>query len=133
MSRPVALPIVAAALWTAAFISLVVGMALLIPGTFLDGMWEYNRPAHAAFLALGKASGIAFLALGIVAGTAGGGLIRSRRWAWWVAVAIFAINGLGDVVGLIKTRDAVRSGSGIVVAAIFLALLLNRRARRSIA
>lgn len=46
-----------------------------------------------------------------------------------VAVGIFAVNGLGDLVTLIKTRDLIRSGSGILFAAAFLGLLMSRRVR----
>ncbi len=131
MARPLAVSFVAAFLWIAALISLVVGVALLFPGTFLDRMWVYNRPAHAAFQTLGRTAGAGFLALGMVVGVTAGGLSAGRRWAWWSAILIFSLNGLGDLFGLITTRDLLRSGSGLAIAMIFLAVLLHRKVRTS--
>jgi hypothetical protein len=66
MAKPIPVAIVAAFLWIAMLIGLAVGVALLFPGTFLDRMWEYNRPAHAAFQTVGKTSGVGFLVLGLI-------------------------------------------------------------------
>jgi hypothetical protein len=125
--RPLSITVVATALCLAAGIATLVGAALLFPGTFRDEMWQYNRPAHAAFQTMGRGLGDAFIALGLLAGSTAAGLFRGHRWAWWLAIGIFAINGLGDVIGFIQTRDAIRSGSGILFAAAFLGLLLINR------
>jgi len=131
MAKPISVAIVAVFLWIAMLISLVVGVALFFPGTFLDRMWVYNQPAHAAFQTVGKAAGIGFLALGLVVGVTAGGLSCGRRWAWWLAISIFALNGIGDLVGLLATRDLLRSGSGFVIAMGFLVVLLRRNSRVS--
>jgi hypothetical protein len=130
-TRPMGFAIraVAASLSMAALIAFVVGTALLLPGGPLDRLWQYNRPAHAAFQSLGRVSGPAFLALGLVVAATAGGLMRGRRWAWRLAVAIFAVSGSGDVFGMLITRDILRSGSGILVAAVFLAILLSRKVK----
>ena len=131
IARPIPVAIVAAFLWIAMLIGLVVGVALLFAGTFLDRMWVYNRPAHAAFQTVGKTSGVGFLVLGLIVGVTAGGLSCGRRWAWWLAILIFALNGIGDLIGLIATRDLLRSGSGIVIATGFLVVLLRRDVRAS--
>jgi hypothetical protein len=131
MAKPIPVALVAAFLWIAMLVSLVVGVALLFPGTFLDRIWVYNRPAHAAFQTIGKTSGVGFLVLGLVVGAAAGGLSCGRRWAWWLAILIFALNGIGDLVGLLATRDLLRSGSGFVIAVGFLLVLLHRNVRAS--
>jgi hypothetical protein len=131
MAKPIPVALVAAFLWIAMLVSLVVGVALLFPGTFLDRIWVYNRPAHAAFQTVGKTSGVGFLVLGLVVGAAAGGLACGRRWAWWLAILIFALNGIGDLVGLLATRDLLRSGSGFVIAVGFLLVLLHRNVRAS--
>jgi hypothetical protein len=128
--RPATITLVATALSIAAGIAIAVGAALLFPGTFLDKMWEYNRPAHAAFQTMGRTLGSAFIVLGILVASTVIGLLRGRRWAWWVALVIFAMNGLGDVIALIQTRDLFRSGSGILFAAAFLGLLMTRSVRQ---
>jgi hypothetical protein len=131
LAKPIPVALVAAFLWIAMLVSLVVGAALLFPGTFLDRIWVYNRPAHAAFQTVGKTSGVGFLVLGLVVGAAAGGLSCGRRWAWWLAILIFALNGIGDLVGLLATRDPLRSGSGFVIAVGFLLVLLHRNVRAS--
>lgn len=112
-------------------ICLVVGLALLFPGTFLDRIWVYNRPAHAAFQTFGEAAGAGFVVLGLVVGATAWGLSYGRRWAWWLAILIFSLNGIGDLVGLLATHDLLRSGSGMVIAAGFLAVLLRSKVRTS--
>jgi hypothetical protein len=132
MAKPITVPIVAAFLWIAMVIALVVGIALSFPGTFLDQIWRYNPPAHAAFQMAGRASGVGFLILGVALGAAARDLVRGRRWAWWFAVVIFALNGIGDLFALLATRDFARNGSGLVIAAGFLVALLRKNVRDSL-
>jgi len=48
------------------------------------------------------------------------GLVQCRSWAWWFAVARYAIDACGDFPSFV-TRDAVRSGvSGLLISAAFL-------------
>jgi hypothetical protein len=127
---PKTVPIVAAFLFLATAIALLVSVSLLFPNPLLDRLWELNKPGAAAFRAMGRISGVLLLALGIGTAAAGRGLLRGRRWAWWLAVALFAINGCGDVAGLVVTRDWLRSGSGVAVAAAFVCALTRPRVRR---
>lgn len=129
VSKPIPIWIVAGFAWFAAFISLLVGIVLLFPGAELDRIWQLNQPAHAAFQSMGKWVGAAFLVLAIPAGIIAVGLSRGRRWAWWAAVVMFVVNGVGDVGSLIVMRDYVRAGSGVVVDGIFLVVLLSRSVR----
>ena len=129
MRRPIVVTVIAAFLLVATLIALMVATTLIFPGTPLDKLWEFNRPAYAQFRVLGTASGILLLLLGLVTAAAATGLVRGRRWSWWLAISIFAINGTGDVVGLVVTRDVVRSGSGALIAAGFIFCLLRKEVR----
>ena len=122
-------PIVAGFLFAATLLAVVVGLSLLFPNRLLDRLWELNKPGAAAFRAMGKASGLLLLALGIGTAAAGLGLLRGRPWAWWFAIVLFTVNGCGDVVGLVATRDWLRSGSGVAVAAAFVYSLTRPRVR----
>jgi hypothetical protein len=102
---------------------------LLFPNRLLDRLWELNKPGAAAFRAMGKASGLLLLALGIGTAAAGLGLLRGRPWAWWFAIVLFTVNGCGDVVGLVATGDWLRSGSEIAIAAAFVYSLTRPRVR----
>lgn len=126
MNRSPSIILVAAFLFVAALISSVVALSLLVPGTPLDRMWELNRPAYVAFKALGRVSGPLFLMLGLCTAATGFGLLRGRRWAWWLAIGLFAVNGLGDIVGLAIDGNLVRSAAGVSIAGVFLYLLLRR-------
>ena len=64
--------------------------------------------------------------LALVLGSAAAGFTRGVRWAWWLAVTIFTINCIGDIFAYFENWDLVRSGSGILIAAIFLVVLLSR-------
>ena len=99
-NKPIPVWIVAGFAWFAASISLLVGIVLLFPGSGLDRIWQWNQPAHAAFQSMGKWVGAAFLVLVIPAAIIAVGFSRGRRWAWWAAVLMFVVNGLGDVGSL---------------------------------
>ena len=131
--RPKTIPIVAAFLFLATVMAAATGTALLFPGTFLDGLWALNRPAAGAFRSLGRISGAPLIALGVATAAAGIGLLRRRKWAWWFAVALFAINGCGDLVSFLVTGDLLKSASGVAVAAVFLYALGRPAVRRCLA
>jgi hypothetical protein len=57
------------------------------------------------------------------------GLLRRRRWAWWFAVILFAINGAGDLVSFVVTGDWLRSASGVVISLAFVWSLVGKRVR----
>jgi len=128
--RPKTVPVVAGFLFLATAIAAVVGASLLFPGPLLDRLWELNKPGEAAFRAMGKISGLLLLGLGVGTALAGAGMLKGRRWAWRLAVALFVVNGCGDVVGFIATGDWLRSGSGVAVAAAFLWALTRVQVRR---
>lgn len=127
--RPVVVPVVAAFLGLAAMVAAVVAVSLLLPGTFLDRIWTLNRTAEAGFHSFGKYSGGLIAVVGVAAAAAAIGLLKGRRWAWLMALAVFALDGAGDVVNLMLSGDWVRSGMGAAVAAVFVGCLAGRRVR----
>jgi hypothetical protein len=126
-TRPKAVVVVAGFLFFATVIAFVVGASLLFPNPMLDRMWSLNKPAAAAFQAMGRISGVPLLLLGIGTFSAGLGLLRRQRWAWWFAVVLFIVNGTGDLVSFVVTGDWLRSASGVAVAGVFLWCLFTRR------
>jgi len=128
--RPRTIPIVAGFLFAATAIAGVVAISLLFPNPLLDRLWQLNKPGAAAFRALGWIGGALLLALAWATAAAGWGLLRGRRWAWLLAIVLFSVNGCGDVIGLFVTRDWLRSGSGVGVAAVFVIALTRPRVRR---
>jgi hypothetical protein len=79
---------------------------------------------------MGRISGVLLLALGIGTAAAAIGLLHRRKWAWWFATALFAIDGGGDVVALFATGDLLRSAIGVAVSAAFLYFITRPRVRQ---
>jgi hypothetical protein len=127
--RPKAVVVIATFLFIATGIALVVGESLLFPNPLLDRMWEFNEPAAAAFHGMGRISGLPLVLLGVGTCSAAVGLLRGRVWAWWFAVILFAVDGIGDVVSFIVTGDWLKSASGIAISSVFLWTLCDRRVR----
>src|SRR5271170_1370196 len=125
IDRPRAVLAIAATLSLATVVATVTGLSLLFPGPVWERMWALNRPAYVAFARFGMLSGATLLGLAAVAGATAMGLLRRRRWAWLAAISLFAVNGLGDVITLVSTHDLARSGSGVLVATMFLYLLMR--------
>jgi len=128
--RPRTVAIVAAFLFAATAIAIVVSVSLLFPGPLLDRLWQLNRPAQAVFRAMGRLSGILLLALAAATFPCALALLRGRKWAWWFAAALFAIDAAGDAVSLVVTGDWLRSASGLLVSGAFLYSLARPPVRR---
>jgi uncharacterized membrane protein (DUF2068 family) len=129
MLRPLSVTIVAAFLFLATVIAVVVGISLLFPNPLLDRLWELNKPGAALFHSIGRLSGLFLLASGCATLAAGFGLLRGRHWAWWFAVLLFAIDGAGDVISYFLIHDARRTVIGVIVSSVFIYLLCRRDVR----
>jgi formate/nitrite transporter FocA (FNT family) len=127
--RPKIVAIVAGFLFAAALIAIVVGTSVLFRNGLMDRLWELNPSGAPAFHALGGLSGAPLLALGVATLVAAQALLRAKRWAWWFAVGLFAVNVCGHVAAYFVTQDAMRSACGVIIAAIFLYLLVRPQVR----
>jgi len=127
----ISIAVVAGFLFLATAAATVTGVSLLFPSPIWDGLWNLNPRAREGFLRFGVVAGPLLLALGGVTCAAGIGFLRRRKWAWIVALALFAVNGAGDLVTLVWAHDLVRGGSGILIAGGFLFLLTRPGIRGS--
>ena len=128
--RPSAVNVIAIFLFSATTIALVVGISLLLSNLLMDRLWQLNKPGEAAFRAMGRFSGVPLLLLGVGTFAAALGLLRGKRWAWWFALLLFTVNGIGDVVSFIVTGDWPRSASGVVISCAFVWALSRKQVRR---
>jgi hypothetical protein len=87
-----------------------------------------NPTAYRQLSPLGSKIGILFLLLSSALLASGIGWFRHRLWGWRLAVAIIAIQVLGDIINLVK-RDFLRRGIGVVIASAVLIYLLTPRVR----
>jgi len=107
-------------------------ITLLWPGTALDRVWALNPMAYKQLAPMGVLVGILFLLLGAALITAGIGWFRRRLWGWKLAVAIIAIQALGDVVNCVR-GDWLHGGTGIIIAGALLLFLLQPRIKATFA
>lgn len=128
-SRPKTVAMVAAFLFAATVIAVVVGCSLLYPNRLLDHLWTLNPAGAVFFHFMGRISGVFLLALGAATFAAARGLLRGHTWAWRFAVALFAIDGCGDIISYFVIHDAFRTVTGIVVSSVFLYSLCRRHVR----
>ena len=79
----------------------------------------------AAFEWMGRWAGVLLLMLAVGTASAGRGLLRGKKWAWWFSVVLFTVDGCGDLVSFFFTKDALRSGLGLLICTVFLVVLFN--------
>src|SRR6266852_265603 len=108
------------------------GATLLWRGSALDRMWTLNPRAYKELAPLGKLVGIPFLMLGVLLAVACVGWFKRRVWGWRLAVAIIAIQVLGDLVNAFR-GDIVQGGTGFVIAGALLVYLLRPEVRAAFA
>ena len=63
--------------------------------------------------------------LGFITLSAGIGLLKGRKWAWWIVIIIFALNGIGDAVTI--AFGSIEGIVGILIAGGFLFYLTRHR------
>ncbi len=126
---PAAVRITTIFFFAAAGIAAITGFTLLFPGTSLDGIWNLNPPAYLGFARLGRTSGVMLWAVGVATGLSAVAMLSRKRWGWYFGLAVFAFNGLGDLIQLVLRGDVWKSGSGVLIAAAFLFWLTRPRVR----
>jgi hypothetical protein len=115
-------------LFFAAIMAAFAGFTLLWPGTYLDRAWILNTAARDELRNFGRFIGVPFLVLSAALVTAGVGWLKRRGWGWRLAVAIIAIQLLGDGINALRGRF-LQSAVGLVVAGALLFCLLRRNVR----
>lgn len=112
----------------AALTASLAGLALLLPGSPLDYMWELNPRTYRNLAPLGRSSGMAFLLIGAALGAAGYGWSQRSRWGWQLSVGIIAMLVLEDLISL-YTGYLLEGALGVTVAGALLFFLLRPRIR----
>jgi hypothetical protein len=115
-------------LFFGAAMALLAGTTLIWRGTVLDRIWALNAGAYAQLAPYGKVIGVPFLGLSAALAVAGAGWFRRRVWGWRLAVAIIAMQVLGDLVNALMGQW-VQGGVGVIVAGGLLFYLTRCRVR----
>lgn len=120
---PVGVIVIGIVMFVAAGLAVWVGYTLIFHDDVFLTLVVMKRPELMVMVENGKTFGPLFLALAVAVVYGAIGFLRGRRWAWWFAVVLFAVNGCGDIVGFFQNHDALRSGGGIAVVTAFLVVL----------
>ena len=78
--------------------------------------------------ALGRTAGILLVIIGFICAVAAAGLLKRRKWAWWLAVGLFGVNAAGDTARIF-TGEPVKGAFGAAIAAAFVIYLTRSRVR----
>ena len=103
-------------------------VTLFRPGTFLDRLWALNRRGHIALAALAPMVAVPFGVLSIVLFMAALGWFRRQYWGWLLGTAVIATNLAADFIHALL-GDWLRSGVGVIIAALLLFYLTRQRVR----
>jgi hypothetical protein len=106
----------------------VAGVSLLVPGTWLDPMWQLNPTAHAQLAPMGRTIGILFPLLGVALACAGIGWLKGRFWGWLLAVLLIGMNLLGDLINF-ALGDWLKGSVGVAIAGALLFYMTRARVR----
>jgi len=126
--RPLGVLAISVILLVSTAIALITCVSLAFPGTFLDRIWVLNRGAYIEFVTLGRPAGISLMILGLICAIAAAGLLKRRKWAWWLAVGLFVVNVAGDAARIF-TGEPVKGAFGAAIAAGFVIYLTRLRVR----
>ena len=95
---------------------------LVVPGTRLDALWRVNPEAQAAFAAHRFLAIALMVVVGAACASAAAGLAKRAEWGRRLAIAIVAINLIGDLAGAVVRRDP-RPLIGLPIAGAMIVLL----------
>jgi hypothetical protein len=126
--RPLGVLAISVILLVSGAIALTTGVSLAIPGSLLDRIWALNRRAYIEFATLGRPAGILLMILGFICAIATAGLLKRRKWGWWLSVGLFVVNVAGDAARIF-TGEPVKGAFGAAIVAGFVIYLTRSRVR----
>ena len=128
-ARRPATPVVAGVFFAIATgITAVTGISLLVPGSLLDAMWRIKPDEHQQLLSAGVPVSIGFFGLSAIMAMTSIGAFLRRRWAWWLAIVVFMLNGIGDALR-IGFGAKIAGVAGVSAVALILFWLTRPRVR----
>lgn len=102
---------------------------LLMPGTWLDGIWAVKPQAYAAMLPYRFSVGAGFGAFALVMAAAAWGWWHRRRWAWRLVLVIFALNAASDATRLFR-GEVMEGAFGLVMVGLLFLYVRSARVRK---
>lgn len=102
---------------------------LLFPRGILEPMWRLNPDAHTALQSLGQWSILLMLIVGAACASAAIGLAKRACWGRQFAIAVLAVNLLGDFINAIARYD-LRTLVGLPIGGALIFYLMSKRVRK---
>jgi len=110
--------------------ALLAATTLLFAGTPLDRVWSLNPRAYRELAPFGKMAGVGFALLAATLALAAVGWFHRRSWGWRLAVALIAVQVLGNLFNLFRGR-LVEGAAGVTIAGALLGYLLSKSIRNT--
>jgi hypothetical protein len=130
--RPLGITLLATFFAFGALMAGTTALALALPGGFLEPIWRLNPQARAGFLAMGAWAIPLMIVVAAGCAMSAVGLARSTWWGHRLALALLAVNLLGDA-GNALVRGDLRTLIGLPIGGAMIAYLLTPRVRRCFA
>jgi hypothetical protein len=99
---------------------------LLFPGSPIEPLWRLNPRAQEALASMGTAAVLLMIVVCASCFAAAVGLWQLKRWGYWTAIFILAINLAGDVLNAALARDW-RTLIGLPIGLTLILLLQKKR------
>jgi hypothetical protein len=105
-------------------------IALLMPGSMLDGLWRLNPNAHRSLQTLAASGPVLMCVVSAACGVTAIGLLRQATWGRPLAIGLLSVNLFGDVANAVVRGD-LRTLIGVPIAGVMIAYLLSPSIRRA--
>ena len=109
-----------------------VSMALFFPGTAVEIVWKVYEARRTLLMPYRVWLAPGFLALAVAMASTSIGYFSRRAWGRLLAIAIFAVNGLGDVVQLL-IGHILEGAIGVTAAGLLIYWLTRLRVKEAFA
>lgn len=130
-TRPKGIIIVAIVVFIAAVLALIVAITIFIPGTPLDMIWNIKNSFPTGFRSssIGIIFGYFILILGLILISAVWGLLKGMKWAWWIVLTVFLVNGISDAISIVF-GGSIDGISGVLIVSAFIIYLTRPNVKK---
>jgi len=126
--RPLGIAALSVFFLVGSLISFTAGVMLLVQGGVLEPMWRLNPHGHEGLLRIGLWGVVLLFGAATLCAAAAIGLWRRAGWGHKIAIALIAINLLGDLVNTILGTEP-RAIVGVPITLALLFYLMTKRVR----
>jgi hypothetical protein len=103
-------------------------LMLLFPGSVLDSLWRLNPDARVGLQSIGRWAIVLMAIVATACGLSAVGLAKLAPWGRMLALAVLALNLVGDVGGALIRGDP-RTLIGVPIGGAMILYLLSSRVR----